>query len=71
MRAKIQGDVELEAVILPNGLVGDIRVVKSLDDKFGLDQEAIKAAKQWVFKPGTKNGQPMATIVAIPFRLKP
>lgn len=65
MRAKIQGDVELEAVILPNGLVGEIRVVKSLDDKFGLDQEAIKAAKQWVFKPGTRFGEKVPVIVTL------
>jgi len=31
MRAKIQGDVELEAVVRPDGTVGDVRVVKSLD----------------------------------------
>lgn len=65
MRAKIQGDVELEAVILPNGLVGDIRVVKSLDDKFGLDQEAIKAAKQWVFQAGTRFGEKVPVIVTL------
>jgi len=65
MRAKIQGDVELEAVVMPNGLVGDIRVVKSLDDKFGLDQEAIKAAKQWVFKPGTRFGEKVPVIVTL------
>jgi len=71
MRAKIQGDVELEAVIMPNGLVGEIRVVKSLDDKFGLDQEAIKAAKQWVFKPGTRFGEkvPVVVTLILTFRL--
>jgi len=52
MRAKVQGDVELEAVVKADGTVGDVRIVKSLDDKYGLDQEAIKAAKQWYFKAG-------------------
>ena len=66
MRAKVQGDVELEAVVLPNGQVGDVHVTKSLDDKFGLDQEAIKAAKQWQFKPGVdREGKPTAVIVTL------
>ena len=54
MRAKIQGEVELEAVVLANGTVGDIRVVRSLDRSFGLDDKAIEAARQWLFTPGTR-----------------
>lgn len=65
MRAKVQGIVELEAVVLPNGTVGDIQVVRSLDRTFGLDQEAIKAVKKWRFIPGTRLGQPVAIWVTI------
>lgn len=66
MRAKVQGDVELEAIILPNGTVGDVRIVKSLDDKFGLDQEAIKAAKQWFFRPAVdRDGKPVPVLVTL------
>jgi TonB family protein len=65
MRAKIQGQVLLEAVVLPDGSVGDVEVVRSLDPVFGLDQEAIKAAKQWRFVPGTRQGQPVAVLVTI------
>jgi len=64
MRAKVQGIVELEAVVLPDGTVGDVRVVHSLDPVFGLDQEAIKAIKQWRFTPGTRLGQPVAVLVS-------
>ena len=56
MRAKIQGEVLLECIVQPDGSVGNIRVVRSLDAAFGLDQEAIKAARQWRFAPGTKTG---------------
>ena len=65
MRAKVQGLVELECVVLPDGSVGDCRVVRSLDAVFGLDQEAIKAVKQWRFVPGTRLGQPVAVLVGI------
>src|SRR4029453_10721059 len=37
MRAKIQGRVLLECVILPDGTVGEVRVLRSLDPIFGLD----------------------------------
>jgi protein TonB len=65
MRAKIQGTVLLECVVLPDGNVGNIRVVRSLDSSFGLDEEAKKAARQWKFFPGTRQGQPVAVLVTI------
>ena len=65
MQQKIQGSVWLECVVLETGDVGDIEVTRSLDDEYGLDQEAIKAAKQWKFKPGTKDGKPVAVVVTI------
>jgi len=65
MRAKIQGMVTLEAVVLPNGTVGDVRVVTSLDSQYGLDQEAIKAVKGWLFHPATKQGQAVPIIVTL------
>ena len=63
LRAKIEGTVHLEMVVLPDGTVGDVTVVKSLDPVFGLDQEAIKAARQWLFKPATRFGEPVALLV--------
>jgi protein TonB len=65
MRAKVQGTVLLECVVLPDGSVGSVEVVRSLDSTFGLDQEAIKAAKQWRFRPGTRFGEPVAVLVTI------
>jgi periplasmic protein TonB len=65
MRAKVQGTVLLECVVLPDGSVGAVEVVRSLDSTFGLDQEAIKAAKQWRFRPGTRFGEPVAVLVTI------
>ena len=65
MRAKVQGTVLLECVVLPDGSVGSVEIVRSLDSTFGLDQEAIKAAKQWRFRPGTRFGEPVAVLVTI------
>jgi protein TonB len=66
MRAKIQGAVELEAEILEDGTVGQVRVVKSLDRVHGLDEQAIKAAKLWLFRaPTNAQGRPMKAIVTL------
>ncbi|HXT68989.1 MAG TPA: energy transducer TonB [Vicinamibacterales bacterium] len=65
LAAKIQGSVTLEVEVLANGTVGNVRVIKSLDRIYGLDQEAIKAAKNWFFIPGRSGGRPVDTIVHI------
>ena len=63
MRAKAQGAVTLECVVQPDGAVGEVRVTNALDP--GLDQEAIKAVKQWRFEPGTKDGKPVPVLISL------
>jgi protein TonB len=64
--ARIEGVVRLDAVVMSDGTVGDdVKVIQSLDTKFGLDEQAVKASKQWRFKPGTKDGEPVAVHVTI------
>jgi protein TonB len=65
MRAKIQGQVELEIIVLENGTVGDVRVTKSLDRTYGLDQAAMDAAKKWLFRAGEREGVKVATRVGL------
>jgi protein TonB len=65
MRAKVQGVVLLECVVLPDGSVGDVRILKSLDRTFGLDQEAITAARQWRFIPATRLGRAVPLLITI------
>jgi len=60
---KVTGTVEVDAVILKDGTVGEVTVKRSLDED--LDQEAVKAVKQWRFRPGTKDGEPVAVQVFI------
>src|SRR5262245_38491915 len=73
-QAKISGDVELEAVVNADGQVGDIRVVRSLDSRFGLDQNAVTAAKLLLFTPGhDSSGRAVPVIVTLilSFRVAP
>lgn len=65
MRAKIQGEVWLECIVTPDGSVTECKVTRSIDPIFGLDQEAIKAARQWKFRPGLRQGQPVPVLITI------
>lgn len=65
MSARLAGSVIVECVVMPDGTVGDARVTRSLDGRFGLDEEALKAARQWRFRPGMLRGRPIAVRVTI------
>ena len=72
--AGIEGVVRVEVLVLTDGTVGETaKVIQSLDAKFGLDDEAVKASKQWLFKPATRDGKPVAAHVVIEqtFTLRP
>jgi TonB family protein len=58
-KAKISGRVTLQAVVKKDGSVGDIQVLQSPGSKFGFDDAAIAAVKQWRYKPATQNGRPI------------
>ena len=53
----------LEAIIDQKGLVTDLRVIKSLSKE--LDDEALRAVRQWRFRPGTQNGTPVPVIFSL------
>ena len=65
MRARISGKIVMQAVVLPDGTVGDVQIMQSLDPHFGLDEAALETARQWKFSPGTRDGQPVAVRVVI------
>lgn len=65
MRAQVEGLVELEILVLEDGTVGRVNVVRSLDSRFGLDQEAINAVRRWRFDPGRRMGKAVATRVGV------
>ena len=52
-------------VVRPDGKCSDIRITKSLDTMFGLDEQAIASAREWVFRPGMRMGQPVPVLVTL------
>lgn len=74
MQAKLQGTVLMEATVLADGTVdpNSIRIVRSLDRALGLDEQAVRAVKQWRFRPGAYEGRAVAVrvIVELTFTLR-
>jgi TonB family protein len=68
MRENVAGTVILYAVIHADGSVGNVRVLRGVDER--LDRFASEAVAQWKFDPATKNGAPVdvEATFQIPFR---
>jgi TonB family protein len=68
-KAKFQGTVVLEIVIDERGYPTNFKIPNPLG--LGLDEKAVEAVRQWRFRPGMKNGKPVAVVarVEVNFRL--
>lgn len=62
---RIEGTVLLECVVGPDGMVSSAVVVRSLDQEYGLDTQAVLAAERWRFAPGLRMGKPVSVLVTI------
>lgn len=69
-RAALEGDVVLEVVVLRDGSVGQVRLLRQLGG--GLDETAANAVRRWRFEPATRGGSAVDVIVeiAVEFRLR-
>jgi periplasmic protein TonB len=65
---RVAGVVIVEAIIDKNGNVDQVKVVKGLP--MGLSEEAERAVRQWKFRPGTMNGQPVDVIFNLTVNFK-
>jgi TonB family protein len=59
--AKLEGSVLLSLVIDADGQPRDIQVARPLG--LGLDERAVENVGSWQFKPGARNGTPVAVLV--------
>jgi TonB family protein len=68
--AKYSGTVLLYIEIGPDGIARNFRVMHGLG--LGLDEKAIQAVRNWKFKPGSKDGQPVTVqaTIEVNFRLE-
>lgn len=66
-KAKVKGEVALEALITPQGEVLDAQVVRSIPL---LDQAAIETVKKWRYAPTLLNGSAVPVILAVTVNFK-
>jgi protein TonB len=62
-KAKWQGTVTLSVIVDETGHARDLKVMQSLG--LGLDQKAMEAVEKWLFKPGMKDGKPVAVFATV------
>jgi len=63
--AKFAGIVLAEGIIMPDGKIQSVRIVKS--PGLGLDQSVLSTLKKWKCKPATHEGKPVP--VRVPFEM--
>ncbi len=63
-RNGVGGEVLVDFIVDAEGQVKDPSVVRSLNPAF--NQPALDAVRQWKFKPGRRNGVPVATHMQVP-----
>lgn len=63
MRQKVEGVVEMEAVLSEAGTVESVTLTRSLHED--LDRAAVTALKSWTFRPALRDGKPVPVIVAV------
>jgi TonB family protein len=72
VQQRIEGVVWIRAIVDATGSISWLSIERSLDPFYGLDASALAAAKQWRFRPATKDGTPVAVLItiALTFTLK-
>ena len=74
--AGLEGTVLLTIVVNKYGTPSRVTVKKGIveppRDDLGLNESAVESVRKWRFRPGTKDGQPVAVLatVEVNFRLK-
>ncbi|MGH9463203.1 MAG: TonB family protein, partial [Vicinamibacteria bacterium] len=68
-QVRLKGTVVLAIVIERDGAIGEVRVVRSLNER--MDEAALSAVKKWRYKPAVLKGQPVAVhaVVRVNFDL--
>ena len=65
--AQIQGTVTLHVLVGRSGRVTNVKVLQGVT---GLNEAAVEAVKQWVFKPALSNNKPVALWLEVPIEFR-
>ena len=64
-QARLAGTVILQAIVLKDGTVGNIEVLRCDHPNLGFEEAAVEAVTQWRYKPATQNGRPVDVYLTV------
>jgi protein TonB len=69
-RQGVEGEVVMEIIVLSNGSVGSVKVLRGLPA--GLNDRAVQAVRAWRFAPARLRGTPVDVVVeaSVEFRMR-
>ena len=69
LEAEAEGTVHVLTTVGASGLVTNAEVYES-NAILHLEHAALEAAREWIFKPATQDGEPVKVRIIIPFRFR-
>jgi TonB family protein len=70
MRQRVEGTVELSALVDDKGAVTDAQVVSAPGGRTGLAEAALDNVKRWRYRPATKDGIPVKVWITVRVRFE-
>ncbi len=64
-KARLPGNVLLQAVVQRDGTVGEIVVMSASPAKLGFEEAAVAAVREWRYEPATQRGRPVAVYISV------
>jgi protein TonB len=64
-RARITGQVILQAVIETEGSVSSIRILRETPERVGFGEAAATAVSRWRYRPGMQHGRPVRVLLTV------
>jgi protein TonB len=69
LRMGLEGIVKVRVLVGENGVPQEVSVARSSGESL-LDEAALEAVRQWVFRPATRNGVPARAYAVVPIEFK-
>jgi TonB family protein len=64
-RLNLSVRVRLEVMVLPDGSVGEVRVLEGSGTRHGFEEAAIDAVRQWRYTPAMRDGESVAATIEV------
>lgn len=59
LAGRFTGSVKVSVIVLPDGTVGEVKVIECSHRNLGFEESAVEAVKGWRFEPALRDGEPV------------